>query len=82
MCWVHVVAGESNFCFRRGTPSPPTTELPRGRSLMLGDPLRVAVMFTMRLHACERAYANQPPFDREVSKSPILTEGVPFLKEK
>jgi len=58
---------ESNFYFRRGTPSVIENaegffrQLPRGRSLLPDDPLRVAVMFTMRLHARERAYANQPP---------------------
>ena len=34
---------ESYFSFKRRTPSPPTAGLPRGRSLLQGDPLRVAV---------------------------------------
>ena len=34
---------ESYFSFKRGTPSPPTAKLPRGRSLLQGDPLWVAV---------------------------------------
>ena len=67
------IRGKSYFYFRRGTPSVIENaegffrQLPRGRSLLQVDPLRVAVMFAMRLHTCERAYANQPPFDREVA---------------
>ena len=77
---------ESNFYFRRGTPSVIENaegffrQLPRGRSLLPGDPLRVAVMFTMWLHACERAYANQPPFDREVAS--LRAGGSSFFKAK
>ena len=56
---VHPRSWESNFSLKRGTPSPPTAELPPRKEPLQDDPLRVAALIDLWLLHC---YKTPPTF--------------------